>query len=81
MFLYSLVLPLVTRELVSLLQSGVSSSNETSDLSDFGFLYGTFPTAPGVFVYSTQFNVDPDLVIAVGVGGRIHRLSVFLLCR
>jgi predicted permease len=65
-FRYSLVLPLVTRELVSVLQAG-ADVNETIDLSNYGFLYGTFPTAPGVFVYSTQFNVDADLVASAMV--------------
>jgi len=58
----SLVLPLVTREMVTSFHSG-ADANETLDLSNFGFLYGTFPTAPGVFVYATQFNVDADVVI------------------
>ena len=60
----SLALPLITRELVSVLQAG-KTANETMDLSNYGFLYGTFPTAPGVFVYATQFNVDTDLVIVI----------------
>ena len=57
-----MVLPLVTREMVTSFHSG-ADTNETLDLSNFGFLYGTFPTAPGVFVYATQFNVDADVVI------------------
>lgn len=43
------------------------SSNETVELSNFGFLYGTFPTAPGVFVYATHFGVDVDLVASAMV--------------
>ena len=54
-------MPLVTREIVTLIKPGVNA-NETADFSNFGFLYGTFPTAPGVFVYSTHYNVAPDLV-------------------
>ncbi|XP_050702655.1 LOW QUALITY PROTEIN: integral membrane protein GPR155-like [Eriocheir sinensis] len=57
----TLILPLVTREVVSLLQPG-SSANETADFSNYGFLYGTFPTAPGVFVFATQYNVAVDLM-------------------
>lgn len=57
----SLVLPIVTREMVTTFHAG-SDANETVDLSNFGFLYGTFPTAPGVFVYATHFNVEVDLV-------------------
>ena len=28
----------------------------------FAFLYGTFPTAPSVFLYATQYSVGIDLV-------------------
>ncbi|CAL4069876.1 unnamed protein product, partial [Meganyctiphanes norvegica] len=62
----TLILPLVTREIVSLLKPGINA-NETSDYSNFGFLYSTFPTAPGVFVYSTQYNVAVDLVASAMV--------------
>ena len=55
------MLPLITREIVSIIKPG-KDANETADYSNFGFLYGTFPTAPGVFVYSTQYNVAQDLV-------------------
>lgn len=58
---FRLILPLVTREVVSLLQPG-ASANETADYSNYGFLYGTFPTAPGVFVFASQYNVAVDLV-------------------
>jgi len=57
----SLVLPLITRELVMTLQAG-ADANETLELSNYGFLYGTFPSAPSVFVFSTQFNIDSALV-------------------
>lgn len=39
-----------------------SNFTETTDLSTFGFLYGTFPAAPGVFVIATQYNMDIDLI-------------------
>lgn len=67
------MLPLVTREVVSLLHAGGNSS-ETLDLSTFGFLYGTFPTAPAVFVFSNQYNLETDLV-------RILYFWIFLLWR
>ncbi|XP_066995433.2 lysosomal cholesterol signaling protein isoform X2 [Anabrus simplex] len=56
-----LVLPLVNREVVSLLHSG-SNTSDTSDLSTYGFLYGTFPAAPGVFVFANQYGIDIDLI-------------------
>lgn len=55
------MLPLVTREIVSLIQPGYNES-ETVDLSTYGFLYGTFPSAPTVFVFATQYSLDVDLV-------------------
>ncbi|XP_045108828.1 integral membrane protein GPR155-like isoform X1 [Portunus trituberculatus] len=62
----TLILPLVTREVVTLLQPG-TSANETVDFSNYGFLYGTFPTAPGVFVFATQYNVAVDLMASAMV--------------
>nr|XP_027225362.1 integral membrane protein GPR155-like isoform X1 [Penaeus vannamei] len=62
----TLILPLVTREVVSLLQPG-ASANETADYSNYGFLYGTFPTAPGVFVFASQYNVAVDLMASAMV--------------
>jgi len=49
--LKTLVLPIVARESVEVLRAGVTA-NETAHLADFAFLYGTFPTAPSVFVYA-----------------------------
>ncbi|XP_058126638.1 integral membrane protein GPR155 [Anopheles coustani] len=56
-----LVFPLVTRQTVNIMNAGANFS-ETTDLSTFGFLYGTFPAAPGVFVIASQYNRDVDLV-------------------
>ena len=39
-----------------------AESNSTSDYSMFAFLYGTFPTAPSVFIYSAHYGVAMDLV-------------------
>lgn len=60
-FIFRLVLPLITREVISQFQPGYNES-ETVDLSTYGFLYGTFPSAPGVFVFATQYNSNVDLV-------------------
>ncbi|XP_055627992.1 integral membrane protein GPR155 [Toxorhynchites rutilus septentrionalis] len=56
-----LVLPLVTRQIVNIMNAGANFT-ETTDLSTFGFLYGTFPAAPGVFVIAAQYNQDVDLI-------------------
>jgi len=51
----------VIHEVVSLIHPGTDAS-ETLDLSTYGFLYGVFPAAPGVFVFATQYSIDIDLV-------------------
>lgn len=56
-----LVLPLVTRQTVNIMQSG-ANLNETTELSTYGFLVGTFPAAPGAFVVASQYNLDVELV-------------------
>ncbi|XP_011180615.2 integral membrane protein GPR155 [Zeugodacus cucurbitae] len=56
-----LVLPLVCRQTVNIMQAG-TDFNDTTELSTFGFLYGTFPAAPGAFVIATQYNVEVELV-------------------
>lgn len=55
------MLPLVIRQTVNITNAGFNFT-ETTDLSTFGFLYGTFPAAPGVFVVATRYNTDVDLV-------------------
>jgi len=57
----SLVLPIISREIVSQLDAG-KDVNETIDLSNYAFLYGTIPTAPSVFVYATNYDLIPDVV-------------------
>ena len=61
-----LVLPLISREFVTLLNAG-TNANETLSLSNFGFLIGTFPTAPGVFVFAVQFEVAVQLIASAMV--------------
>lgn len=58
---HRLVLPLVIRQSVNITNAGANFT-ETTDLSTFGFLYGTFPSAPGVFVVASRYNTDVDLV-------------------
>ncbi|XP_043268261.1 integral membrane protein GPR155 [Venturia canescens] len=56
-----LVLPLVIRESVILLDAGVNET-DTRDLSTYGFLYGTIPTAPALFIFTMRYNLDIDLI-------------------
>ncbi|XP_024944147.1 integral membrane protein GPR155 [Cephus cinctus] len=61
-----LVLPLVIRESVILLNAGINCT-DTNDLSTYGFLYGTIPTAPALFVFTLRYNVDIDLIASAMV--------------
>ncbi|KAG5684024.1 hypothetical protein PVAND_013277 [Polypedilum vanderplanki] len=56
-----LVLPLVTHQTVNIMDAG-GNFNETTDLSTFGFLYGTFPSAPGVFTIATEYGIGVNLI-------------------
>lgn len=58
---FSLVLPLLCREMVELLDKDDSVVNHTS-LSNYAFLYGVFPVAPGVAIFATQFNMEVEIV-------------------
>lgn len=58
-FCCSLLLPLVTWEVIGWI--GVDT-NASQSLSMYGFLYGTFPTAPSVFLFASQYGVAQDIV-------------------
>ncbi|XP_011168047.1 integral membrane protein GPR155 [Solenopsis invicta] len=61
-----LVLPLVIRESIILLNAG-DNVTETRDLSTYGFLYGTIPTAPALFIFTLRYNVEIDLIASAMV--------------
>ncbi|CAK9828560.1 Integral membrane protein GPR155 [Anthophora retusa] len=61
-----LVLPLVIRESIILLNAGENSTN-TEDLSTYGFLYGTIPTAPALFIFTLRYNLEIDLIASAMV--------------
>ncbi|XP_058405269.1 integral membrane protein GPR155 [Diceros bicornis minor] len=78
-----LVVPLVGREMVELLDKGDSVVNHTS-LSNYAFLYGVFPVAPGVAIFATQFNMEVEIitsgmVISTFVSAPIMYVSAWLL--
>ncbi|XP_018913596.1 lysosomal cholesterol signaling protein-like isoform X2 [Bemisia tabaci] len=63
-----IAMPIVTREVVSVtVRYGDSNSTLAPALSTFGFLYGTIPAAPAVFVYATQYGLDTDVIAAAMV--------------
>ncbi|XP_074658846.1 lysosomal cholesterol signaling protein-like [Tubulanus polymorphus] len=55
------LLPFIIREFVIVFDAGANSTI-TDELSSFGFLYGTIPSAPTVFIYATQYNIVTDLI-------------------
>lgn len=61
-----LVLPLIIRESVVFLSAGENPS-DVSNLSTFGFLYGTIPTAPALFIFTLRYNIDIDLIASAMV--------------
>ncbi|XP_015185681.1 PREDICTED: integral membrane protein GPR155 isoform X2 [Polistes dominula] len=61
-----LVLPLVIRETIILLNAG-DNVTDTRDLSTYGFLYGTIPTAPALFIFTLRYNVEIDLIASAMV--------------
>ncbi|XP_060070719.1 integral membrane protein GPR155-like [Ylistrum balloti] len=69
----ALVLPLVIWQIVGAMDQISTSAdvnvNSTISLSMYGFLYGTFPTAPSVFLYASQYAVAQDTVATGMVAG------------
>ena len=59
----SILTPILTHFLVEQMSLVFTGSKDPA-LSNFGFLYGTFPTALGVDSYAGQYNVNPDLISA-----------------
>lgn len=77
-----LLMPLLCREMVELLDKS-GSLNHTS-LSNYAFLYGVFPAAPGVAIFATQFNMEVEIitsgmVISTFVSAPIMYVSAWLL--
>ncbi|BFY97764.1 hypothetical protein BsWGS_00803 [Bradybaena similaris] len=58
----NLLLPLITWEVVEWLETG----NDTKAYTMYAFLYGTFPSAPSVFLYASNYGIAED-VIATGL--------------
>lgn len=61
---YSLVMPILTREVTIHLDPG-TTANASLDLSNLGFLLGTFPSAPGILFYAIQYSVAVETVCLI----------------
>mgnify|MGYP001810418728 CR=1 FL=1 len=54
--------------------------NDTESLSTFGFLYGTFPTAPSLFFYIAQYKfIDSELISAALVIGTLASAPLMMV--
>ncbi|NXA11649.1 GP155 protein, partial [Sapayoa aenigma] len=78
-----LMMPFLCREMVELLDRSNSMVNHTS-LSNYAFLYGVFPAAPGVAIFASQFNMEvgiitSGMVISTFVSAPIMYVSAWLL--
>ena len=60
----SLVSGILNRTFVYFVYKVMPADNGTStvEIENFAFLYGTFPTANGVFVYASQYQTMPDII-------------------
>ena len=54
-------MPLIAREITNLLYTG-SNEEDSSELANFAFLYGTFPTAPTVYVLATRYGIASGII-------------------
>ncbi|NXH47775.1 GP155 protein, partial [Dicaeum eximium] len=78
-----LMVPFLCREMVELLDKSDSVVNHTS-LSNYAFLYGVFPAAPGAAIFASQFNMEvgiitSGMVISTFVSAPIMYVSAWLL--
>ncbi|XP_054159660.1 integral membrane protein GPR155-like [Oppia nitens] len=61
-----LILPLLNRVIIQNIMD--SHDNQTSELSNFGFLYGTFPSAPTAFLFALQYDSGiPSTILSAGM--------------
>ncbi|EDO43618.1 predicted protein [Nematostella vectensis] len=67
-FAKMLLLPLLAREFVQVLHVS-NVRNGTDSWSMFGFLYGTFPTAPTVVIFASKYGVETDVMASSMVIG------------
>lgn len=65
-----LVTPILTRGMVDF-SSFLLEGEKNPAMSNFGFLYGTFPTALGVHGYASHYDVQPDIVSAAILVGTL----------
>lgn len=84
-FTKGLVFPLMLREMIVLFEGFKTAKNASavplnSDLSTFGFLYGTFPSAPSLLVFIGKYKyVQHDLVSSALVFGTLASAPLMMV--
>eukprot|EP01138_Halocafeteria_seosinensis_P013915 gb/GECG01014210.1/.p1 GENE.gb/GECG01014210.1/~~gb/GECG01014210.1/.p1 ORF type:complete len:572 (+),score=35.20 gb/GECG01014210.1/:1-1716(+) len=68
----TLLLPILCKVYLAMLSVG-------PDLSLYGFIYGTLPTAPVVFLWAQQFGLESEVIASVMVAGTIVFAPVLFL--
>ena len=65
----TILMPLIARSVTNALNGGGTPAEveEANQLSDFAFLYGTFPTAPTVYVIAVRYNLCADVMASAMV--------------
>lgn len=65
----TILMPLIARSVTKALNGGETPAEveEANQLSDFAFLYGTFPTAPTVYVIAVRYNLCADVMASAMV--------------
>lgn len=55
-------MPLIGYVVVSGIMPNVYLNTTSEEVASFGFLYCTFPTAPTVFIYASQYSISESIV-------------------
>lgn len=66
----NLLLPILIQK-VSAFMLQNSSDDEIQSFSNFGFLYGTIPTAPSAYVFASQFDISVDVITKTIIGSTL----------
>ncbi|XP_054718675.1 integral membrane protein GPR155-like [Uloborus diversus] len=66
----NMILPLLLQKVSAFMLQG-STDEEIQNFSSFGFLYGTIPTAPSVYVFALQYGMSVTIITKTIIGSTI----------
>ena len=61
---------MITRQLVYAMEPGGGDENLTEAYSTLGFLYGTIPTAPSVFLFASYYQ-ESVTIVSISLSSKI----------